>query len=80
MALNARSTFSFGVGCWTSVADCARSCMLEIVGARFHCAICENIDICFNCESAGLPGDLDSADGGHSSKHIMIKVCHPLTR
>jgi hypothetical protein len=48
--------------------------MLEIVGARFHCAICENVDICFNCESAGLPGDLDSADGGHSSKHIMIKV------
>jgi hypothetical protein len=49
--------------------------MLEIVGARFHCAICEDVDICSNCESAGLPGDLESADGGHSSKHIMIKVC-----
>jgi hypothetical protein len=55
--------------------DCVRSCMLEIVGARFHCAICEDVDICSNCESAGLPGDLESADGGHSSKHIMIKVC-----
>ena len=29
--------------------------MQEIVGARFHCAICENVDICSNCDSAGLP-------------------------
>ena len=50
------------------------SCMQEIVGARFHCAICENVDICSNCEAAGLPGNLDSADGGHVSSHIMIKV------
>jgi hypothetical protein len=50
------------------------SCMLDILGARFHCAICESIDICSNCESAGLPGNLDSADGGHNSSHIMIKV------
>ena len=51
------------------------SCMQEIVGARFHCAICENVDICSNCDAAGLPGNLDSADGGHISSHIMIKVC-----
>ena len=50
------------------------SCMQEIVGARFHCAICENVDICSNCDAAGLPGNLDSADGGHISSHIMIKV------
>lgn len=50
------------------------SCMLDIVGARFHCAICDFIDICSNCESAGLPGNLDSDDGGHNSSHIMIKV------
>lgn len=55
----------------------AHSCMLDIVGARFHCAICDSVDICSNCESAGLPGNLDSDDGGHSSSHIMIKV-HPL--
>ena len=50
------------------------SCLLDIVGARFHCAICDSVDICSNCESAGLPGNLDSSDGGHNSSHIMIKV------
>lgn len=49
--------------------------MLDIVGARFHCAICDSVDICSNCESAGLPGNLDSSDDGHNSSHIMIKVC-----
>ena len=50
------------------------SCLLDIVGARFHCAICDLVDICSNCESAGLPGNLDSADGGHNSSHILIKA------
>lgn len=50
------------------------SCMLDIVGARFHCAICDSVDICSNCESAGLPGNLDSSDDSHNSSHIMIKV------
>ncbi|KAJ7066389.1 hypothetical protein C8F01DRAFT_1052447 [Mycena amicta] len=54
-------------------------CMLEIVGARFHCVECnDNVDICSNCESAGLPGNLDSSDGGHSSSHISIKIPYPL--
>ncbi|KAL1941300.1 hypothetical protein VTO73DRAFT_7512 [Trametes versicolor] len=53
-------------------------CMQEIVGARFHCAQCENIDICQNCDAAGLPGNLDSPDGGHISSHIMIKIPHPI--
>ncbi|EJD41223.1 hypothetical protein AURDEDRAFT_115589 [Auricularia subglabra TFB-10046 SS5] len=53
-------------------------CMQDIVGARFHCAICDNIDICANCESAGLPGNLTSADGGHDYSHIMIKIPYPL--
>ena len=52
------------------------SCLLDIVGARFHCAICDSVDICSNCESAGLPGNLDSSDDGHNSSHIMIKVHH----
>jgi Zinc finger, ZZ type len=51
--------------------------MLDIVGARFHCAICDSVDICSNCESAGLPGNLDSyEDDSHNSSHIMIKVNH----
>ncbi|KAE9399944.1 hypothetical protein BT96DRAFT_965525 [Gymnopus androsaceus JB14] len=53
-------------------------CYLEIVGARFHCAECDSIDICSNCESAGLPGNIDSADGGHISSHILIKIPFPL--
>lgn len=55
------------------------SCMQDIVGARFHCAVCPSVDICSNCESAGLPGNLDEADGGHSSSHIMIKIPYPLS-
>lgn len=49
--------------------------MQDIVGARFHCAICDTVDICQNCEAAGLPGNLDTSEGGHNSSHIMIKVC-----
>lgn len=55
------------------------SCMQDIVGARFHCAVCPSVDICSNCESAGLPGNLHEADGGHSSSHIMIKIPFPLS-
>ncbi|KAF9069787.1 hypothetical protein BDP27DRAFT_674584 [Rhodocollybia butyracea] len=53
-------------------------CLREIVGARFHCAECDDVDICSNCESAGLPGNMDSADGGHNSSHILIKIPTPL--
>jgi len=53
-------------------------CMQDIVGARFHCAICDNVDICSNCDGAGLPGNLTSPDGGHDSSHIMIKIPMPL--
>ncbi|KIK61657.1 hypothetical protein GYMLUDRAFT_199189 [Collybiopsis luxurians FD-317 M1] len=53
-------------------------CLMEIVGARFHCAECETVDICSNCESAGLPGNIDSADGGHISSHILIKLPVPM--
>ncbi|KAG2011499.1 hypothetical protein CC2G_011605 [Coprinopsis cinerea AmutBmut pab1-1] len=53
-------------------------CLLPIVGARFHCAICDSVDICSNCEAAGLPGNLDAAEGGHNSSHILIKIPIPL--
>ncbi|KAF9479596.1 hypothetical protein BDN70DRAFT_983489, partial [Pholiota conissans] len=53
-------------------------CLREIVGALFRCAICPSVDICSNCESAGLPGNLDSADGGHTSSHILVKFPYPL--
>jgi len=55
------------------------NCGLDIVGARFHCAVCNSVDICQNCESAGLPGNLmTTTDGGHDSSHIMIKIPFPL--
>ncbi|QRV88946.1 Zinc finger, ZZ type protein [Ceratobasidium sp. AG-Ba] len=41
-----------------------------IIGARFHCAVCPSVDICANCESAGLA----PPDGDHDSSHIMIKL------
>ncbi|KAI0339660.1 hypothetical protein BDW22DRAFT_1335795 [Trametopsis cervina] len=55
-------------------------CMQDIVGARFHCVLCVSVsvDICSNCESAGLPGNLDSTDDGHNSSHIMLKIPYPL--
>ncbi|KAI0299240.1 hypothetical protein BC826DRAFT_64782 [Russula brevipes] len=56
-------------------------CQQEIVGARFRCVDCTTIDIniCWNCEIAGFPGDLDASGGGHSSSHAMLKVtpCFP---
>ena len=74
------------------LSDAFCSCHQDIVGALFHCVDCEpvNIDICSNCENAGLPGNLDASDGGHHSKHRMLKVTitalvlkcalsHPLT-
>jgi len=58
------------------------SCQQDIVasGARFRCVDCTviDIDICSNCETAGLPGNLDAYDGGHHSKHIMLKIPMPL--
>ncbi|EJU03700.1 hypothetical protein DACRYDRAFT_49374 [Dacryopinax primogenitus] len=53
-------------------------CLQDIVGARFHCAICSDVDICANCEAAGLPGNLTAPDGGHDDSHIMIKIPYPL--
>lgn len=54
--------------------------MQDVVGARFRCIDCTNIevDICSNCEAAGLPGNLDSSDGGHISSHVMLKVLRKL--
>lgn len=49
-------------------------CLMPIVGALFHCAICDSVDICSNCEAAGLPGNLESVEGGHNSSHILLKI------
>ncbi|KAI0251773.1 hypothetical protein BJV78DRAFT_407146 [Lactifluus subvellereus] len=56
------------------------NCQQDIVGARFRCVDCTTIDmdICSNCETAGLPGNLNASDGGHNSSHIMLKIPVPL--
>ncbi|OSD04772.1 hypothetical protein PYCCODRAFT_1406927 [Trametes coccinea BRFM310] len=74
----ARLTVSMEEPSMTHVGVHCAHCMQEIVGARFHCAVCDNIDICQNCDAAGLPGNMDSPDGGHVSSHIMIKIPHPI--
>ncbi|TFY72282.1 hypothetical protein EVG20_g714 [Dentipellis fragilis] len=53
-------------------------CMQDIIGARFRCIDCSSVDICSNCESAGLPGDLHTSEGGHDSSHVMLKIPRPL--
>ncbi|KAH8109254.1 hypothetical protein DFH11DRAFT_1691207 [Phellopilus nigrolimitatus] len=65
------------------LGDKCRPCLMDIVCARFRCATCELVDICSNCECsncevAGLPGNLDTDDGGHNTSHIMIKIPIPL--
>lgn len=58
------------------------NCQQDIVGPLFHCVDCTtiDIDICSNCETAGLPGNLDASEGGHNSSHIMLKIPMPLTK
>ncbi|KAF8493233.1 hypothetical protein F5888DRAFT_1806331 [Russula emetica] len=58
------------------------NCQQDIVGPLFHCVDCTtiDIDICSNCETAGLPGNLDASGGGHNSSHIMLKIPMPLTK
>jgi len=53
-------------------------CLQDIVGPRFHCVVCISVDVCSDCESAGLHGDLDSSDGGHDSSHVMVKIPYPV--
>ncbi|KAI0319978.1 hypothetical protein OF83DRAFT_1107303 [Amylostereum chailletii] len=56
-------------------------CGQDIVGARFHCVTCtkQQVDICSNCETAGLPGNLDTAEGEHnSSSHMLLKFPMPV--
>ncbi|KAG8986567.1 hypothetical protein FRB93_005229 [Tulasnella sp. JGI-2019a] len=54
-------------------------CQEDIIGARFHCAVCRSVDVCQNCDLAGLAGlDDDSDQDGHNSSHIMIKIQYPL--
>ncbi|KAI0306090.1 hypothetical protein B0F90DRAFT_1695962, partial [Multifurca ochricompacta] len=56
------------------------NCQQDIVGACFRCVDCTTADvnICSNCETAGLPGNIDAPDGGHRSSHIMLKIPAPL--
>lgn len=45
------------------------NCLQDIVGPRFHCAVCPSWDLCIQCEGLGAAGD-----GQHTADHIMMKV------
>ncbi|KAH9072358.1 hypothetical protein EDB83DRAFT_220538 [Lactarius deliciosus] len=54
-------------------------CQQDIVGPRFHCVDCvKDVNICSDCDIAGLPGSPDASDGEHSSSHIMMKIPVPI--
>nr|XP_031862268.1 uncharacterized protein CI109_002233 [Kwoniella shandongensis]KAA5529340.1 hypothetical protein CI109_002233 [Kwoniella shandongensis] len=51
------------------------NCLKDIVGPRFHCAVCPSWDLCIQCE--GL--HTTAIDGsGHLPDHIMMKIPVPL--
>ncbi|WOO83671.1 ZZ-type zinc finger domain-containing protein [Vanrija pseudolonga] len=49
------------------------NCLQDIVGPRFHCAVCPSWDLCIQCE-----GLTTSGDGQHTADHIMMKIPIPL--
>ncbi|KAK8843444.1 hypothetical protein IAR55_007101 [Kwoniella newhampshirensis] len=51
------------------------NCLQDIVGPRFHCAVCPSWDLCIQCEGVYMAG----GDGsGHLADHIMMKIPLPL--
>ncbi|KAK4688499.1 hypothetical protein P7C73_g1605, partial [Tremellales sp. Uapishka_1] len=49
------------------------NCLQDIVGPRFHCAVCPSWDLCIQCE-----GVASSVNGNHTADHIMMKIPLPL--
>ncbi|RXK37138.1 hypothetical protein M231_05589 [Tremella mesenterica] len=49
------------------------NCLQDIVGPRFHCAVCPSWDLCIQCEGVVTVGH-----GGHTADHIMMKIPLPL--
>ncbi|KAL7421406.1 hypothetical protein Q5752_004291 [Cryptotrichosporon argae] len=49
------------------------NCLQDIVGPRFHCAVCPSWDLCIQCEGVSAPGG-----GSHTADHIMMKIPNPL--
>lgn len=53
------------------------SCQFPIVGIRWKCLNCGDLDICSDCEAKGLGASLRS-DDGHDSSHTFLKIRFPL--
>ncbi|WVO18309.1 hypothetical protein L204_106024 [Cryptococcus depauperatus] len=51
------------------------NCLKDIVGPRFHCAVCPSWDLCIQCESIQVS---DGEGSGHHADHIMMKIPVPL--
>ena len=50
------------------------NCLQDIVGPRFHCAVCPSWDLCIQCEGIAGVG----SEAGHMADHIMMKIPLPL--
>ncbi|OCF31344.1 hypothetical protein I317_01200 [Kwoniella heveanensis CBS 569] len=51
------------------------NCLQDIVGPRFHCAVCPSWELCIQCEGIAVSG---SDGSGHAADHIMMKIPVPL--
>ncbi|KAF8889281.1 hypothetical protein BD779DRAFT_1520749 [Infundibulicybe gibba] len=58
--------------------ECA-NCRFDIVGQRFYCLICKNMNTCSDCQLAGLPSILGSTNGDvHTPLHSMFIFPFPM--
>ncbi|WVF65712.1 hypothetical protein IAT40_000443 [Kwoniella sp. CBS 6097] len=51
------------------------NCLQDIVGPRFHCAVCPSWELCIQCEGV-VVGEANGS--GHAADHIMMKIPVPL--
>lgn len=59
---------AFRLRALTTVLD---SCLQDIVGPRFHCAVCPAWDSCTQCQGVTAA---NTGTGEHTADHIMLKV------
>ncbi|GHJ88425.1 hypothetical protein NliqN6_4827 [Naganishia liquefaciens] len=74
-SLGRSEALSFGVKAVKHPGVFCHNCMQDIVGPRFHCAVCPNWDVCAQCEPVT---SAQTGTGSHTSEHIMMKIPLPL--
>ncbi|GAA98386.1 uncharacterized protein L969DRAFT_46528 [Mixia osmundae IAM 14324] len=61
-----------------SDAICHR-CLDQIVGPRYHCAVCRDVDLCSQCEIHEAQSDHSDIGPHHHADHVMLKINVPIT-